>query len=446
MKAIKGKSVDMTNGTVWKQLVLFAVPLILGDVLQQLYSTTDSVIVGQFIGKEALAAVTSTETLINTVIGMFTGMATGCTIVIAQCFGAGDREKLSKAVHTTAALAVLIGLGLTSAGLLGVDFLLHVLNTPPDVYAQAKEYLTTYFAGLAGLVLYNMCSGILRAVGDSRRPLIALMITSFSNILLDLLFVIRFGWGVRGAALATILAQFASALFLIGVLLISDDACRVEPRRIRVDRQTLKQILGIGMPIGIQKSLVAFSNLLVLAHVNYFGSAAAAGWGIYRKLDQLIMNIIQNLALAISTFVGQNHGAGKEDRIREGARTARRIMLGTTLTLSACMLLFRHPLIRLFNRDPYVLSQGSLIFSIMFPLHFLTALSNTEIGLLRGRGDARGPMLIMMSSYIVLRQIYLNVGWIFWKSIAFAVSCYPFAWGCTALMMYCYRRKHFGRI
>ena len=436
----------MTCGIVWKQLVQFAIPLILGDVLQQFYSTADSVIVGRFIGKEALAAVTSTETLINTVIGIFTGMATGCTIVIAQCFGAGDRKKLSEAVHTTAALAVLLGLVLTSAGLLGIDFLLHVLNTPTDVYVHAREYLTTYFAGLSGLTLYNMCGGILRAVGDSRRPLIALIITSVFNIILDLLFVVSFGWGVRGAALATILAQFASALFLVRVLLVSDDVCRVEPRKIRINRQILKQILSIGMPIGIQKSLVAFSNLLVLAHVNYFGSAAAAGWGIYRKLDQLIMNIIQNLALAISTFVGQNYGAGKEDRIKEGARTARRIMMGTTLTLSAFMLLFRYPMITLFNRDPNVLSQGSLIFSIMFPLHFLTALSNTEIGLLRGRGDARGPMLIMMSSYIVLRQIYLNLGWIFWKNIAFAVSCYPFAWGCTALMMYIYRRKQFGRI
>lgn len=441
-RGIFKKNVDMTEGVCWKQLLLFAFPLILGDFLQQLYSTVDSIIVGQAVGKTALAAVTSTETLINTIIGLFSGISAGATIVIARFFGAKDEENISKATHTVIVIALAMGVLMTVVGITCSPALLRLFNTPEDVFPEAKAYLRIYFCGMLGLVIYNMGSGILRAIGDSVRPLIALAITSGINVVLDLLFVVVFKMGVAGAAWATIIAIFVSAVYLTVLLLRTENSCRLEMKKLTYDRAIAKQVYSIGIPMGLQKSIVAFSNLLVIAHINQFGSAAAAGWGVYRKVDTLVMNVINNIGQALATFVSQNLGAGRKDRIREGSRFGLIFNVAICIVLDLILLVFREPIIRLFNGDPQVLYFGGLVFLWSLPFQPLNAVTHALSGMIRGHGDSRGPVILTLLCMVVLRQIYLNIGWNFVPTFVFAVSCYPFAWFMNCVLIILYSRKY----
>ena len=444
-KSVFGKNIDMTVGVVWKQLLLFALPLIAGDFLQQLYSTTDSIIVGQFVGKTALAAVTSTETLINCIIGMFSGISAGATVVIARFFGAKDDANISKAVHTVAAITIAMGILMTAVGVGLSPALLRLLKTPEDVYPEAKQYLRIYFSGMMGLVFYNMGSGILRAIGDSVRPLIALAITSVINIVLDLVFVGVFHMGVAGAAWATILAIYASAFYLVFLLCLTRDSHRLDFRKLSYDRKIAGTVFGIGVPMGLQKSIVAFSNLMVIAHINLFGSGASAGWGVFRKVDTLVMNIISNLGQALSTFISQNLGAKKEDRARAGFRFTFFFTFAVAAGLDLLLILLRVPIIRLFNSDADVLRYGSLIFLSMLPFQPFNALSAVLAGKFRGYGDSKASTIMHISCMVVLRQIYLNVGWTITQEFLFVCSCYPFAWMLNLLLHSLYNRFLFPK-
>jgi len=430
----------MTQGVVWKQLLLFAYPLIIGDFLQQFYSMVDSIVVGQAIGTTALAAVTSTETLINTIIGLFSGISGGATIVIARYFGAKDRQNIDDAIHTVAVIALVMGILMTVTGITLTPLLLNVLDTPDDVLPEATAYLRIYFSGMAGLVFYNMGSGILRAVGDSIRPLIALGITSVVNIGLDLLLVVVFGMGVEGAAYATVFAILCSAVYLLALLMKGVSGCRIDLRKLCYNKEIAHLIYSIGIPIGLQKSIVAFSNLFVIARINHFGSAAAAGWGVYKRVNTLILHVINNIGQALSTFVSQNLGAGKKDRIRQGSRFGIRFNFVICFILAFLLLLLREPIIRLFNTDPEVLYYGSQTFLISLPFQPPNAISQAINGKLRGFGDSRGPLIISLLCMVVLRQIYLNVGWQFTQSFGFVVSCYPFAWIMNLILLLIYER------
>ena len=440
-----GKNVDMTTGVVWRQLLLFALPLIAGDFLQQLYSTADSVIVGQFVGKTALAAVTSTETLINSVIGMFSGVSAGATVVIARYFGAKDDENIQKAVHTVATITIVMGILMTAVGVGLSPALLRLLKTPEDVFPEAKSYLRIYFCGMMGLVFYNMGSGVLRAVGDSFRPLVALGITSVVNIVLDLLFVAVLDMGVAGASYATILAVYASAAYLLYLLLRADGAYRPSFRKLSYDKKIAGTVFGIGVPMGIQKSIVAFSNLMVIAHINLFGSGASAGWGVFRKVDTLVMNIMSNLGQALSTFISQNLGARKEDRIKSGTRFAFAFTFLCALILDLLLMVLRKPIILLFNSDPDVLHYGSLIFLSMLPFQPLNGLSSVLAGKFRGYGDSKGSTIMHITCMVVLRQIYLNVGWTMTQEFLFVTSCYPFAWVTNLCLHLIYNRVKYKK-
>lgn len=444
-RKIFSKNIDMTAGVVWKQLLLFALPLILGDFLQQLYSTVDSIIVGQAVGKTALAAVTSTETLINTVIGLFSGISAGATIVIARYFGAKDDEKISAAAHTVITISLAMGVLMTLVGIFFSPALLTLFRTPDDVFPEAKEYLRIYFCGMTGLVIYNMGSGILRAIGDSVRPLIALAITSAVNVILDVLFVVVLKMGVAGAARATVLAIYVSAAYLGWLLMHQTGSCRLELKKLGYNAEIARKVYAIGVPMGLQKSIVAFSNLLVIAHINRFGSAAAAGWGVYRKVDTLVMNVINNIGQALSTFVSQNLGAKKETRIAAGSRFGILFNIAVCAVLDALLLVFRTPIIGLFNKDPEVLYYGGLVFLWSLPFQPVNAVTHAVSGVIRGRGDSRGPVLITLLCMVVLRQIYLNVGWNFCPTFIFAVSCYPFAWIMNGILVCFYSRKY-GRL
>lgn len=436
---MRSRTRDMTEGVIWKQLLLYAIPLILGDILQQLYNTADSIIVGRFISKQALAAVTSTSTIVNTLVGLFTGISMGATIVIARHFGARDRQKLQETVETTLVLTVILSAVLTWVGVAGTPLMLHLLATPDDVYSSALVYLRVYFAGVSGLILYNMMSGILRAVGDTKRPLYSLAVTSLLNIMLDLLFVIVLKMDVMGAALATVLSQFASAILLTYFVCGPGGLFRLRLQDMKIHREPLVQILASGLPIGIQKSLVAASNTVVVAKINTFGSGAMAAWGVYRKLDQLVMHIAQNVSLAVSAFVSQNIGAGKTSRLKEGVRVGLGLALSVTMSIHAVLLLARYPVIGLFNQDSDVLTYGAGILLQTLPLHFASVIANVQGGDLRGRGNSTAPMVFTMLSNIVLRQLYLHIGWLRWPELWFVVSSYPFGWFCNMLLTTVYR-------
>ena len=441
-----GKNVDMTEGVVWQKLLLFALPLILGDFLQQLYSTVDSIIVGNYVGKTALAAVTSTETLINSIIGLFSGVSLGGTIVIARYFGAKDEENVSRSVHTTMTIALLMGVLMMAVGISLSPALLRILKTPDDVFDEARQYLTIYFSGMIGLVAYNMSGGILRAVGDSVRPLIALVITSVVNIILDLVFVVTFKMGVAGAAYATIIAIYISAAYLLVILMRAAGPYRFSFKKLCYNKNLAHMIYSIGVPNGIQKSVVAFANLFVISHINLFGSGASAGWGVFRKIDTVVMNVISNIGQAASTFVSQNIGARRPERIKKGTRFSVVFCLAVCIIMDALLLIFREPIIKLFTDDADVLYYGSLAFATALFFQPANAVAHTVAGVIRGFGDGKGPSYITILCMVVLRQIYLNALWSRYPSFIFAVSCYPFAWllNCLFVVLYYFYRKKKG--
>ena len=312
----------MTEGSILGHLIRFSLPLLLGNLFQQLYNTVDSIVVGNFVSKEALAAVGSTGSIINMVVSMMSGLSIGATVVIAQYYGARDHKNLHDAVHTTMLATLISSTVFIGVGVALVGPMLRFMRTPEDVFGEASTYLTIYFLGLPGLLVYNMSSGILRAVGDSKRPLYFLCFCTAFNTLFDLLFVIVFHMGVEGVAYATILAEYLSAILTSYVLVHTHAPYQLHPRNLSINFPILKKIIGIGFPSALQQVLTCFSNVYVQSYVNAFGSSCMAGWSACNKTDSFIMLPVSSLSMAITTFVGQNTGADKPERAREGVRTS----------------------------------------------------------------------------------------------------------------------------
>lgn len=419
---------SMTEGPIWKSLLLFALPLMVGNLFQQLYNTVDSMVVGNFVGKEALAAVGSVDPIINTFIGFFTGLATGAGVVISQYYGAKDEEKVSRTVQTTITLTAVMSVVCTTLALLSLPMLLRFLGTPEDVYGEAEQYLSIYFSGMTGLLFYNMGSGILRAVGDSRRPLYFLIFSTVMNILLDLLFVAVFHMGVAGAAYATILAQALSALLVLAVLTRERDMYRIRWNRLGIDRQLLRRIIYIGLPSALQMMVTSFSNVFIQSYVNRFGSAAMAGWSSYQKLDKLCLLPMQSIALGVTTFVGQNIGADNMERAKKGAPTGARLSLIVATLLIIPVWIFATPLISLFNRDAEVLYYGTLMIRMQMPFFLTLSLNQNYSSALQGAGNTRIPVIIMMCSFILFRQCYLFLITRLTDSIYPVLLGYPLGW------------------
>lgn len=422
------KDINMTQGTIWKQIVLFAIPLLIGNLFQQLYNTVDSVVVGQFVGKEALAAVGSVGPAINSLVGFFMGMGTGAGVVISRYFGAGDKENLSKAVHTTIMLTIVSALFCTVLGTLLVPHLLRLMSTPEDVFQESATYLRIYFYGIAGLMLYNIGSAILRAVGDSRRPLYFLCISALTNIVLDLLFVVAFRWGIAGVAWATLLSQAISAVLVLLLLMRADADYRVELKKLAIDRRILGSIVRIGLPSGIQSSIIAFSNVFVHGYINAFGSTAMAGWTSYAKVEAFVSLPMQSIALTSTTFVGQNLGAGNIERTKKGIRTSLLISLSVTLLLSFGAIIFSGPLLRLFSTDPDVLEAGRIVVYTICPFYFGSCFSQIYAGALRGAGRSTQPTVILLSFYVAFRQVYLFFASRYIGTLSAVSFGFPLAW------------------
>ena len=425
----------MTDGTIWKHLVNFAFPLFMGNIFQQLYNTVDSIVVGNFVGADALGAVTSTIPIVITLIGLFIGLAMGASVVISQYFGARDIQNLRRATHTAVVSTIIMALIISAAGYWSTPYLLRMMNTPESVFREAVVYLQIFSLGLGGTMLYNMGSAILRAVGDSKRPLYFLILASILNIFLDLLFVIKFESGVAGVAYATIISQLVSGLIIFWLLFKSHEVHSLTWHEMKIDTRILRRIIAIGFPAGFQMALTSFSNVFVQAYINSYGAASTAGWGIYARVDAFVILPTQSMAMAVTTFVGQNAGARKPERIRKGLLQGLFISWGISAFIITCLYIFAPYIAGLFNQDAAVLSFAVLFIRLNSIFDPVNATDQIQAGALRGVGDSKSPMIIMLSSFVVFRQIYLFIISRLTDSVYFIAIGYPLGWiVCTTLM------------
>ena len=421
--------VDMTQGSITKHLINFSLPLLLGNLFQQLYNMVDTWVVGNYVSNEAFSAVGTVGPVINTLIGFFLGLSSGAGVVISQYYGAGREEKVRQAVHTALMLTLVLGVVFTAAGIAMTPLMLQLMKTPAEVAPEQAAYLRIYFAGVMGLLLYNMGSGILRAVGDSRRPFYFLVVSAVLNTVLDLLFVIKFHMGVEGVAYATIIAQAVSALLTLWVLMRAEGGIRLELRALRLTWSVLRQIVAVGIPAALQMAITAFSNVFVQSYINYFGPDCMSGWTAYTKVDQLVILPVQSISMANTTFVGQNLGVGDTPRAKKGVRISLWLSVAVTAVLLIPVLLFAPDLTAFFNSKAEVVSYGALLLRLLSPFYFFFCINQIYAGALRGAGNSQVPMWIMLGSFVVFRQIYLYImaNFISNEIIPIALS-YPAGW------------------
>lgn len=438
------QDVDMTEGNVMGHLIRFAIPLLVGNIFQQFYNTVDTWVVGNYVSNEAFSAVGTVGPIINTLIGFFTGLASGSGVVISQYYGAKRYDKVSEAVHTAIVMTLILGGVFTAVGIGMTPIMLRFMKTPAEVFPESTAYLTIYFSGVMGLLIYNMGSGILRAVGDSRRPFLFLVVSTLVNVVLDLLFVLVFQMGVRGVAYATITAQGISALLVFFTLARTDSCVRIHLRLLRISTQMLSKIIKVGIPAAIQLAITAFSNVFVQSYINHFGADCMSGWTAYSKIDQLLLLPMQSLAMASTTFVGQNLGIKKVERAQKGVRTALGIAMALTVVIILVVIVFAPYLVFFFNRKPEVVAYGTLLLRCISPFYVLCCINQVYAGALRGAGNSRVPMVIMLGSFVLFRQCYLFImaNFICNEIIPIAMG-YPAGWLlCSTITLLYYRRAH----
>ena len=427
--AVRRNDVDMTEGDIFRHLLKFAFPLLVGNIFQQLYNTVDTWVVGNYASNEAYSAVGTVGPIINLLIGTFMGFASGAGVVISQFYGAGRHDKVKKAVSTSIVMTFLVGVAFTVIGVILTPYLLRLMKMPDTVFPEAKSYLTIYFSGLLSLVTYNMGAGILRAVGDSRRPFIFLVISSVINIVLDLIFVKTLGWGVSGVAIATVIAQSVSALLVLILLSRTTMCVKVDFLHLCIDKDALKKIVMIGIPTSLQMALTSFSNIIVQSYINYFGPDCMSGWTSYTKIDHLLILPMQSISLAASTFVGQNLGKGDVKRTKAGIKTANIMALVSTVVLLIPVLIFAPALVRFFNPREEVVEIGAMFLRIISPFYLCCAVNQIQCSSLRGAGKAKTVMIMMLTSFVFFRQAYLFIvaNFISNTIIPIAMS-YPAGW------------------
>ncbi len=431
----------LTEGPIWKKIVTFAIPLFLGNLFQQLYNTADSLIVGNFLGSDALAAVSSSGSLILLLVGFFNGIAVGAGVVIARYYGARDKDNLQKAIHTDLAFGLAAGILLTIIGLIMAPKILTWMGTPNDVLKNSVVYFRIYFCGSLAFVMYNIFVGIMQSVGDSRHPLVYLIISSIVNIVLDLLFVGVFHWGVGSAALATIISQFTSAILcLIRLMRVSEDY-QVSLKKIRFHGRHLKMIITYGLPAGMQNSIIAFANVIVQSNINSFGKMAVAGCGAYSKIEGFGFLPITCFALALTTFIGQNLGAQKYDRVKKGARFGIICSVILAELVGLCIYLLAPVLISAFNNDPQVIAYGAAQAHTVTLFYFLLSFSHCIAGILRGAGKATIPMLVMLLCWCAIRITYITAAVRFIPDIHVIFWAYPLTWTLSSIIFLIYFLK-----
>ncbi len=438
----RASAYGIVEGVIWQQLLIFFFPILLGTFFQQLYNTADAMIVGKYVGKQALAAVGgSTGNLINLIVGFFVGLASGATVIISQFYGARQEKDVSRTVHTAIALALTGGALLTVLGYFLSPSLLRLMNTPQDVMEPAVTYIRIYFLGMVPSLIYNIGSGILRAVGDSRRPLFFLMAACMTNIVLDLLLVMGADMGVAGAALATILSQTVSAVLVIVVLMRSHTAYHMSWRQVRFHSGLLGRIAHIGLPAGLQSVMYSVSNVLIQSFVNNFGTDVSAAWSAWGRLDGFQWMILNAFGISITTFVGQNFGAMKYDRVKKGVRQCLAMAFASAAACSLLLLAFGRSFYHLFANDPVVIERGMEILRLIAPFYVTYTCVEILSGAMRGAGESVAPTLLTLCGICVLRLVWL-LGFVSrHPSIPLTMLSYPMTWVITSCLFILYYWK-----
>ena len=435
------KTLLMTEGSIWKSILLFSVPLILGNLLQQLYNTADSVIVGNFLGSNALAAVGSSGSPIYLLIGFSQGVAVGAGVVVSQYLGAKDKKETHIAVHTSLAIAAILGLILTVGGIAVSRTLLIWMNTPEEVLGDAVTYMKLYFGGVLFSVVYNMAAGILNAAGNSRRSVLYLACASITNIILDLVFIAGLKMGVAGAAIATDISQLVSCVLSLRFLMKVDADYKVELSSVRPDKRMTSRIIRIGLPTGIQNMVISFSNVLVQSSVNSYGAAAMAGFAAYMKIDGFNILPVSSISMAATTFVGQNYGAGRLDRVKRSVWVTLAIGVIYTLCTGAALLAGQDAILHLFTADEAVVTYGKLAMRWFCPFYFLLSILHGLAGAVRGTGASIPPMVVLLVSLCLFRVVWIQFLLPFFSGIEGVFILYPVSWGLGALLMILYAWK-----
>ena len=441
-----GKDVDMTQGSILRHLIMFAFPLLIGNLFQQLYNTVDTWVVGNYVSNEAFSAVGAVAPVVNMFIGTFTGLASGAGVVISQYYGAGRQDKVKESVHTAVSLTLILCIAFTFLGILITPLMLNILDLHPSCRDEATAYLTIYFSGITGLLIYNMGAGILRAIGDSRRPFYFLLVSAVLNTVLDLLFVLKFEMGVDGVALATIIAQGTSAILVVITLLTTKSCIKVTMHDLCLRWDILKKVFRVGIPAALQMTVTSFSNTFVLSYITHFDAGLAvpcvtSGWTAYLKIDQVLFLPMQSTALAATTFVGQNLGAGQTARAKKGVTYSMLLAVAATLLLMIPILIWAPNIVGFLNAEPAVVEYGTLFLYWLTPFYVLCSFNQVYASALRGAGNSFAPMIMMLTSFVGFRQLYLFIMSGVCNEIIPIVMCYPIGWILCSLLTGIYYHK-----
>ena len=436
------KQTDILTGSIPKQLLAFFMPIWFGTLFQQLYNTADTLIVGNFVGTRALAAVGATGPFVNLLVGLFVGLCSGVGVVVSQSFGARDYESVDRQVHTALVFSVVIGAVLTALGLLTAEPVLRLMGTPEEILGAATLYLRIYFLGMIPQILYNTGTYILRAIGDSKRPLYFLIAASLVNIVLDVVFIAVLGWGVAGAAIATVASQVASALLTLRCVAGSEGMpWHLALDKMRLNAKILGAVCAIGIPAAAQSAMYNVSNMIIQSCMNSFGTDTIAAWGVYGKIDFVFWMTINSLGIAITTFVGQNFGARQYDRVRSGVRVCMGMAAGLTLLVSVSFYLGAEPLFRVFTQDSSVVAVGVQMMHVLTPVYLTYISIEVLSGALRGCGDVRVPTLITVFFVCGLRVLWLTTMVPLYHTIATVEFSYPLTWTLASLLFILYYKR-----
>lgn len=440
MNLKKNRDINLTEGSIVSGLIYFAIPLLLSNFLQQLYNTADLMIVGIYAGKNPMAAVGATGAISNLLIGLFLGLTSGASVIVSQLFGSSDRKMLHSAVHNSYAISIAGGLILTVVGIIFSPSLLRMLDTPEVIMEDSINYMKIFFLGITPLLIYNMGAGILRSVGDSKRPFNFLCISAVTNIVLDMVFVAGLKMGVIGAGIATLIAQIVAAVLVTINLTNSDRIFKLKIADIKFYQDTLKSIFEIGIPTGIQTSVIAFSNVLIQSKINSFGSDAIAGISAGGRIDGFIFMALQAIALAATTFAGQNFGARKIERLKSGVKISLALVSSVAIAFSVIMVLSARLLIGIFNSDPVVIDYGARCIYYLASGYFIFGMSEVLGGFVRGSGKAVPPMVISIVSMCGFRILWLYIALGIWNTIEIVYLSYPISWVLTFILNLIYFR------
>ena len=432
------KNQDFTQGVIWKQLLSYFFPILIGTFFQQLYNTVDTIIVGQAVGTEALAAVGSTGNLTNLIVYLFVGLSTGATVVIAQYYGGRDDKRVSKGVHTSIALAIVSGIVMMLFGLFFSKQCLSAIGVPIDILDSATLYMKLYFLSMIPGTIYNIGSAILRAVGDSKTPLYYLIVCSIVNVVFDYILVVIMKMGIAGAAIATDIAQLICAILVVYKLMKSTDIYRLIIKDIRFDMQVLKSIVKIGVPAGLQSTMYSVANIVLQTHINAFGTITIASWSVYGKIDALFWMVMSAIGSSITTFTGQNYGAGQFDRVKKGAVSALIIAFIAALSTSALLYIFGEPITKVFSNDILVIEECYDILTFLTPFYFTYCCVEIFSGTMRGCGEALKPMLLVCIGVCVLRVLWVTFVSPLFGTFKMVIISYPITWSVTSILFIIY--------